>query len=128
MPAHPSFYCRRSIYEKYGKFDTRYKVAADFELLLRLIFVGNITTTYIHKDCVTMRDGGASNATLRSRLRIMRDHRQALRRNHVRSGYTILCLRYLYKLAEIVISRLHPAPPLPAYITQRSTQQWIVPK
>ena len=123
MPAHPSFYCRREVYDRHGLFDTRYKVAADFELLLRLIFVGNITTTYIHKDCVTMRDGGASNATLRSRLRIMRDHRQALRRNHVRSGYAILCLRYLYKLGEIVISRLHPAPPLPAYITQRSTQQ-----
>ena len=120
MPAHPSFYCRREVYEHYGLFDTRYKVAADFELLLRLIFVGNISTTYIHKDCVTMRDGGASNANLRSRLRIMRDHRQALRRNHVRSGYAILSLRYLYKLVEIIISRLHPAPPLPAYITQRA--------
>ena len=123
MPAHPSFYCRREVYERHGLFDTRYKVAADFELLLRLIFVGNISTTYIHKDCVTMRDGGASNANLRSRLRIMRDHRQALRRNHVRSSYAILSLRYLYKLGEIIISRMHPAPPLPAYITQRTTQE-----
>ena len=123
MPAHPSFYCRREVYERHGLFDTRYKVAADFELLLRLIFVGNISTTYIHKDCVTMRDGGASNANLRSRLRIMRDHRQALRRNHVRSSYAILSLRYIYKLGEIIISRMHPAPPLPAYITQRSTQE-----
>ncbi len=40
MPAHPSFYCRREVYERHGLFDTRYKVAADFELLLRLIFVG----------------------------------------------------------------------------------------
>ena len=123
MPAHPSFYCRREVYERYGLFDTRYKVAADFELLLRLIFVGNISTTYIHKDCVTMRDGGASNANLRSRLRIMRDHRQALRRNHVRSSYAILSLRYLYKLGEIIISRMHPAPPLPDYITKRTTQE-----
>ena len=123
MPAHPSFYCRREVYERHGLFDTRYKVAADFELLLRLIFVGNISTTYIHKDCVTMRDGGASNANLRSRLRIMRDHRQALRRNHVRSSYAILSLRYIYKLGEIIISRMHPAPPLPAYITQRTTQE-----
>ena len=37
MPAHPSFYVRRECYEKYGTFDTSYRVAADFENLLRLI-------------------------------------------------------------------------------------------
>ena len=40
MPAHPSFYCRKAIYEKYGNFDTSYKIGADFENLLRFIFTG----------------------------------------------------------------------------------------
>ena len=40
MPAHPSFYCRKQVYERYGMFSTSYKVAADFENLLRLIYVG----------------------------------------------------------------------------------------
>ena len=44
MPAHPSFYCRREVYMKYGTFDISYKVAADFENLLRLIFVNKINT------------------------------------------------------------------------------------
>ena len=39
MPAHPSFYCRRDIYQKYGLFDTSFHVAADFEELLRLIYI-----------------------------------------------------------------------------------------
>lgn len=39
-------------------FDTSYKIAADFENLLRMIFVGRIKTHYIWKDCVTMRTGG----------------------------------------------------------------------
>ena len=60
MPAHPSFYCRKEVYERFGLFSTSYKVAADFENLLRLIYVGKISVKYIPKDCVTMRTGGAS--------------------------------------------------------------------
>ena len=55
MPAHPSFYCRRKCYEQHGTFDLSYSVAADFELLLRLIFVHKIRTIYIPADFVTMR-------------------------------------------------------------------------
>lgn len=66
MPAHPSFYCRKTVYERYGVFDLTYKVAADFENLLRLIFVHRIHTRYLHKDFVTMRTGGASTSGLRS--------------------------------------------------------------
>lgn len=116
MPAHPSFYCRTNLYREYGTFDTRYRVAADFEQLLRLLFVHKVRTAYLHLDCVTMRDGGASNATLRSRLRIMRDHREALRRNHVTSCYALLLTRYFYKFGEILVSRLHRPAPLPAYV------------
>ncbi len=116
MPAHPSFYCRTNLYREYGTFDTRYRVAADFEQLLRLLFVHKVRTAYLHMDCVTMRDGGASNATLRSRLRIMRDHREALRRNHVTSCYALLLTRYFYKFGEILVSRLHRPAPLPAYV------------
>ena len=54
MPAHPSFYCRRCVYERYGVFDLSYKVAADFECLLRLIFIHRIKTKYLPMDFVTM--------------------------------------------------------------------------
>ncbi len=42
MPAHPSFYCRRTVYTRFGLFDTDFRVAADFEQLLRLIYLGRI--------------------------------------------------------------------------------------
>lgn len=46
MPAHPSFYCRKEVYEKFGAFDAEnYRVAADFENLLRLIFVNKLKRT-----------------------------------------------------------------------------------
>ena len=60
MPAHPSFYCHRRIYQLFGLFDTSFKVAADFEQLLRLIYLNNISIRYIPKYFGKMRTGGAS--------------------------------------------------------------------
>lgn len=107
MPAHPSFYCRRDVYEKYGTFDLTYKVAADFENLLRLIFVNRIKTAYVPKDFVTMRTGGASSSGLQSHKKIMRDHLRALKANGVYSNACLLGLRYLYKIYEILQTRVN---------------------
>ena len=102
MPAHPSFYCKRAIYEKYSSFDTSYRVAADFENLLRLIFVNRIKTLYIPKDFVTMRTGGTSTAGLGSRTQIMQDHLRAMKQNGVYSNVFLLSLRYFYKIYELI--------------------------
>lgn len=102
MPAHPSFYCKRSVYEKYGYFDTSYKIAADFESLLRFIYLGNIKTQYIKKDFVTMRTGGASTAGLASRQLIMKEHLRALKKNGIYSNAFLLSLRYFYKIYELI--------------------------
>lgn len=112
MPAHPSFYCKKATYERFkvdgssDYYDTSYKVAADFEFLLRAIFVGRIKTRYIRKDFVTMRSGGASNSGARSHRQIDHDHLRALKQNGVYSNIFFLGLRYIYKIGEIVSSRL----------------------
>ena len=106
MPAHPSFYCRREVYERCGTFDTTYRVAADFENLLRLIYVNRIKTRYLPVDFVTMRTGGASTSGLSSHRQIMRDHLRALRSNGVWSCTPLLGLRYIYKIWEVGMSKL----------------------
>ena len=106
MPAHPSFYCRREVYERCGTFDTTYRVAADFENLLRLIYVNRIRTRYLPVDFVTMRTGGASTSGLSSHRQIMRDHLRALRSNGVWSCTPLLGLRYIYKIWEVGMSKL----------------------
>lgn len=106
MPAHPSFYCRKEAYERFGLFKTSYKVAADFENLLRLIYVGKISIKYVPKDCVTMRTGGTSTSGLTSHRHIMADHVMAYRENHVRSNALLDSLRYIYKVMEIAKFKL----------------------
>lgn len=106
MPAHPSFYCRRSVYERYGLFDTTYRVASDFEQLLRLIYINHISTRYIPMDFVTMRTGGMSTSGIASHRQILSDHLRAYRENNVRSNALLDCLRYFYKVAELTKSRI----------------------
>ncbi len=101
MPAHPSFYCRRECFLTHGLYDTSFRVAADFELLLRIIYLGHIHMRYLPLDFVTMRRGGISSSGMRSYLQIMRDHLRALKKNGVYSNVLLLSLRYIYKVWEL---------------------------
>lgn len=101
MPAHPSFYCRRAIYKQYGLFDISFKIAADFEQLLRLIYIHRINTRYIPMDFVTMRTGGASSSGFSSHRRIYSEHRRAYKKNQVNSNFFLESTRYLYKIIEV---------------------------
>ena len=106
MPAHPSFYCRRTVYSRFGLFDTDFKVAADFEQLLRLIFINRIYIKYIPMDFVTMRTGGASSSGLESHKKIIRDHIRAYRKNGVYSNYFFEGFRYIYRIVELTKKRI----------------------
>lgn len=64
MPAHPTFFVRREVYEKYGAFDLSYLKQADFELTMRYLAVEQIHASYIPKVWVKMRLGGASNRSI----------------------------------------------------------------
>lgn len=106
MPAHPSFYCRRQVYQSYGYFDTSYRVGADFEMLLRFIFIHRISMAYLPIDFVTMRMGGISTSGITSYRQILVDIRHALRNNGVKSSYPLLMLRYAYKISELIWSKM----------------------
>ena len=64
MPPHPTFFARRLIYEGYGLFDLNYSLAADFELMARLLERFQIKSVYVPKIFIKMRFGGASNKSM----------------------------------------------------------------
>uniref|UniRef100_A0A7C4YCC4 Glycosyltransferase n=1 Tax=candidate division WOR-3 bacterium TaxID=2052148 RepID=A0A7C4YCC4_UNCW3 len=61
MPPHPTFFVKKGLLEKYGFFDTRLKISADYEIMLRLLERYKISTYYIPRVLVKMRWGGKSN-------------------------------------------------------------------
>lgn len=109
IPAHPSFYMRRECFEKFGYYKTDYKIAADFEFLLRVIFKNKIRTKYLPIDMVTMRTGGASTSGFKSHVCIMKEHLRAFRENNIYTNVGLLSLRYIYKIGEIIKSKFNYA-------------------
>lgn len=106
MPAHPSFYCRREVYTRCGAFDPDLRVAADFEHLLRAIYINRTPCRYLPVNFVTMRAGGASSSGLASHRQIRRDHLLAYRKNGLAWGPLLDPLRYPAKILEILLTKL----------------------
>lgn len=69
MPAHPTFFVRRSVYGRFGGFDLSYPRQSDFELTMRFLHVHNIRAVYIPEIFIRMRTGGLSNSGWRGVLK-----------------------------------------------------------
>lgn len=103
MPPHPTLYVRRSWYATHGGFDTRYRIAADYDLMLRLL--SGLTArqvVYLPEVLVRMRTGGASNRSLGNILRKSAEDYRALRSNGV-GGVGALAWKNLSKLGQFVV-------------------------
>lgn len=106
MPAHPSFYCRKYLFDEIGYFNTDYKIAADFDLILRFIMINRIDAVYIDHNFVNMRTGGISNSGLKSHMRIFSEHLKSYRANGIKSNFLFESLRYPVKIAELAMQKL----------------------
>lgn len=102
MPPHPTFFVRRKVYKRYGLFNPDLGSAADYELILRLLFKHKISTTYIPEIIVKMRTCGMSNASLRDRLRANVNDRLAWKHNGLRPYPWTLFLKPLSKVSQYV--------------------------
>lgn len=100
MPAHPSFYCKRDVFDKSGLYRLDYKIGSDYEMMVRLFRKHKISSRYVPKDFVTMRTGGASNSNLNSRLTLIKEDVRACRDNGIYTNELFVCLKFLYKIFE----------------------------
>jgi glycosyltransferase involved in cell wall biosynthesis len=101
MPPHPTFFVRRCLYCQLGPFRTQLTLAADYELMLRFLFQAEITTSYLPKVLVRMRDGGASNASFRNRWTAHKEDRDAWRINGLSPYPWTLFFKPLRKISQL---------------------------
>ncbi|MDZ7924745.1 MAG: glycosyltransferase family 2 protein [Marinagarivorans sp.] len=73
MPPHPTFYMRRDLYQEFGCFDLTYKIAADYDSLMRYLWVKGVKPEYLPEVTVKMRVGGASNRSLKNIIQKSRE-------------------------------------------------------
>lgn len=106
MPAHPTLFFRRAIYERYGAFRTDFRIAGDFEFIARAFVDEKLRYRYIPEVLVTMRTGGVSTSGLSGTILLNREVVRACRINGIHANYLTIGSKYLLKLLEF-IPRLH---------------------
>lgn len=100
MPAHPSFYARREVFERCGLYSLDYKIASDYDMMVRLFHKYRIKAKYLDLDFVTMRTGGASTKNVRSRVQLVKEDVQACRAYGMYTNRFFISMKYLYKIFE----------------------------
>ncbi len=102
MPPHTTFFAKKSVFEKYGYYDLKFDMAADYELMLRFLEKYNLPSCYIPEVLVKMRTGGVSDRSLKNIKRIAKsniDAYKAWRANGLKvNSFSILIVKPFSKL------------------------------
>ncbi|NET34796.1 MAG: glycosyltransferase [Cyanothece sp. SIO1E1] len=102
MPAHPSFFVKREVYEKYGHFKADYKIAADYDLMIRFLKVHQVSYKYLDLMMVNMLIGGMSNDSLKSIYILNKEIVRTCRENGIYTNLLIVSLKYFRKVFELI--------------------------
>ena len=105
MPAHPSFYIKREYYNTLGYYKIDYKIAADFDLLLRFFTKGDLKYTYWEKPIVNMLEGGVSTQGLKSKYILSKEILRSCKENSIRSNWCYMIYRLVYKTVELMLRK-----------------------
>ncbi|GHV67915.1 glycosyl transferase [Spirochaetia bacterium] len=105
MPAHPTFFTYKDNFDKFGYYQTDYKIAADYELLIRFLYKNKIVYKYLPFDFMKMRNGGVSTASFKNRIILNQEFLRGCKENGIYTNFFILFMRYFVKVSELIFVR-----------------------
>lgn len=105
IPAHPTLYLKKEVYEKKGLYSLKYKVVSDYDYMVRLGLDKNIKLHYINDFLVHMRFGGASNSNLKGYLYNFKESYIILKENKIKFPFFISCFRALKTIIQIFVGK-----------------------
>ncbi len=103
MPPHPSFFCKKEVFNRLGLYKLDYKIAADYELLIRFIHVNKIKVRYLSMITTVMRTGGISTNGIKSNITLNREILKACKANNLYSNYLMIYSKYFFKIFDLLI-------------------------
>lgn len=101
MPPHPTFYMKNSCYKKFGLFDLSFRIAADYDSILRYLYLNKISMSYLPKVTIKMRVGGESNRDLTNILLKTREDIRALKNSNV-PWFPALLIKNISKIPQFI--------------------------
>jgi glycosyltransferase involved in cell wall biosynthesis len=104
MPPHPAAFIKKTAYDRIGKYKLNYKIAADFDLLLRLLKVDKSPYAKLDRVCVRMRLGGVSTEGISSFKVISNEILKSLKENDIYSNSLFVLLRVVSKIKQLIFT------------------------
>tara|TARA_Y200000002_G_scaffold223358_1_gene184490 strand:- start:4426 stop:5175 length:750 start_codon:yes stop_codon:yes gene_type:complete len=101
MPAHPTFFLKKTVYKKHGSFDLNFSISADYDFMIRVLSDKSLKFGYIKKVITIMRVGGVSNRNLKNIFNKSKEDYRIIKKNNV-GGLLTLFLKNFYKLSQFV--------------------------
>lgn len=105
MPAHPTFFVKKSVYDCVGRFSLDYKIASDYEMLIRILWVHKFKYAYLPEPVIRMRYGGASSAGIARNWILNKEIVVACRKHGIWTALPLLVLKVPRKLYGLVKGR-----------------------
>lgn len=102
MPPHPTFFVKKEVYEKYGGYEVDYKIAGDYEMFVRLLYINKISYSYINLPIIKMRIGGISSGGIKTKIACNIEVVRAIRANGIKTNHLIILKKYPIKILEII--------------------------
>ena len=102
MPAHPSFYARKECYEKAGLYRTDFKIAADFDMVLRIFSLPNTSFIYLEDEIVKMRLGGVSTSGFMSNYTLNKEILESCKSNRIKATWFSIMYKYPAKIMGFI--------------------------
>lgn len=100
VPAHPTLFLKKKVYDEAGIFDTEYKLAADYEFMLRVFKKHSFTIAYLNRCMIKMRLGGATNKSFLNIYKGNLEIFKAWKKNDLKVPITLFPLRIIKRLSQ----------------------------
>lgn len=104
-PAHPTLYLKREVYDKVGLFNLEYRIAADYDFMIRTMKQDDIKLEYIDDYLVYMRTGGASTDGLKGYKKNLKESHKVLVNNNIKFAYFVDFKRIIKTINEMIKSK-----------------------
>jgi len=102
MPAHPSCYFKKEVFSRVGQYSLEYKIAADFDFLVRVFLLPGISLNYLDKEVVKMREGGLSTSGLAANIIINKEIMYSCKKNGLSCSWLSILSKYPEKMLGFI--------------------------
>lgn len=101
MPAHPALFLSKAVVQRVGRFRTDYRIAGDFEYIVRAFHNHALHYRHLPEVLVRMQIGGVSTNGWRAKILLNQEVLRACRENGVQTNMLKILSKYPAKILEL---------------------------